>query len=183
MRTAVVFLALALALSSCAPTVLVRSDYDRQAKFSRYNTYTIKTDPARNNDPIMGSPLNQKRITEVLDTEMKARGYTRVESDDADLLITFGTDSRDRQQIQSNNMVSPMWWWMGPQNNISSRTYEENRIIVNIFDAQTKNMVWQGWASGQLGDRKRDRDLVIRETVYKIMREYPQKAFESYNGR
>jgi hypothetical protein len=183
MKTAVAFFALVLALSSCAPSVTVRSDYDRQAKFSRYNTYTIKTDPARNNDPIMGSPLNQKRITEVLDAEMKARGYTRVEDTAADLLITFGTDSRDRQQIQSNNTMSSMWWWMGPQNNISSRTYEENRIIVNIFDAQTKNMVWQGWASGQLGDRKRDRDLVVRETVYKIMREYPQKAFETYNGK
>lgn len=180
MKTAVQFLAVVLALSSCAPSVVVRSDYDRQAKFSLYSFYTIQPDPVRNGDPIMGSALNQKRIMQVLDAEMKARGYAR-QDNNTDLIVTFGTDSRDRQQIQSNSTFSPYWGWLGSPNNISSRTYEENRIIISMYDARTKDMVWQGWASGQLNARTKDRDLAIREAVHKVMQAYPQKAFQAYN--
>lgn len=177
MKNSVKILALALVLgmSACAPTVTVRSDYDRAAKFGQFQTYTIEADPVRNNDPIIGSALNRKRISESIDVQMKAMGYVRQDGN-PDLLVTFGTDSRDRQQIQSNNAGPTFGWWYFPQNNnISSRTYEENRIIVSIYNAQTKDMVWQGWATGQLNDRRKDRDVAIRTTVLKIMDQFPER--------
>ncbi|MFN8357080.1 MAG: DUF4136 domain-containing protein [Spirosomataceae bacterium] len=178
MRNSVKMLALAIVLgmSACAPTVSVRSDYDRSAKFGQFQTYTIEADPVRNNDPVMGSALNRKRIIESIDLKMKGMGYVR-QDNNPDLMIMFGTDSRDRQQIQSNNYGPMFGWgyWGGMNNNVSSRTYEENRIIVSVYNAQTKEMVWQGWASGQLNDGRKDRDLVIRSTAMKIMDQFPER--------
>ncbi len=177
MKTYLNFLwaAVLLGASSCA-SLNVRSDYDRQANFRRYTTYTIESPPVIGADPIMGSELNRRRITESVDAEMQSRGYVRNDAD-ADLVVRFQTDSKDRQQIQSNNLSPMMWGWRYQPNNVSSRTYEENRIVIGIWDTHSKQMIWQGWASGQLTASRREKNLdaAIREAVYRIMEQYPRR--------
>src|SRR4028118_1454571 len=161
-------------LGGCtASNVAVRSDYDRQANFREYGTYTIVADKQKANDPILGSELNQKRFSQALHVEMKARGYTPVE-DEADLLISFQTDAKDKQYTVNNNNWG-YWRWYG-NNTAQTRQYEENRVIINMVDTRTKELVWQGWAIGQFNDRKKDRDAIFREVVYRIMQEYPHRA-------
>lgn len=183
MKTYVNFLWIAVlaAASSCA-SLTVRSDYDRQANFRRYTTYTIENPPVIGADPIMGSELNRRRIIESLDAEMQARGYVRNDAD-ADLVVRFQTDSKDRQQIQSNNMNPMMWGWWYQPNNISSRTYEENRIVVGIWDTQSKQMLWQGWASGQLTTQRKEKnmDAAVRGAVFRIMEQYPRRESLAMN--
>ena len=104
---------------------------------------------------------------------------------EADLIVRFFTDSRDRQQIQSNNMYSPYsWWYGGMGNNVYSRQYEENRVVINVLDARTNDIVWQGWATGQLNNRnkERDRDQAFRETVTSIMKNFPESAGQDYGA-
>jgi hypothetical protein len=169
-----IILLLIVFLGSCTTSnVAVRSDYDRQANFRAYSTYAIVADKQKSNDPILGSELNQKRFAQALNIEMKARGYTPVE-EDADLLISFQTDAKDKQYTVNNNNWG-YWRWYG-NNTAQTRQYEENRIIINMVDAKTKELVWQGWAVGQLNDRKKDRDTIFREVVYRIMQEYPHRA-------
>ncbi len=174
------WIAVLAGVSSCT-SLNVRSDYDRQANFRRYTTYTIDNPPAAGHDPIIGSELNRRRIMESLDAEMQSRGYVRNDAD-ADLVVRFQADSKDRQQIQSNNL-NPMWGWWNQPNTISSRTYEENRIIVGVWDAQSKQMVWQGWASGQFTAQRKERnmDVAIREAVYRIMEKYPRRESLAMN--
>ena len=62
-------------------------------------------------------------------------------------------------------------------NQVSSRNYEENRIIVNLYDGKSKDMIWQGYAKGEINDRNRkDRDALVYDVVSKIMLEYPNRA-------
>jgi hypothetical protein len=160
-------------LGGCASSsVAVRSDYDRQANFREYNTYSIAEMKEDKNDPILGSSLNQKRFAQAMEAEMKARGYVKT-NENPDLLVNFQTDSRNKQQTQNNN--TGYWWWYG-NNNTSTRSYEEDRIIVNLVDANTKQLVWQGWATGELNSRKKERDQAFREAIYRIMQEYPHRA-------
>jgi hypothetical protein len=160
-------------LGSCASSsVAVRSDYDRQVNFREYNTYSIAELKEDKNDPILGSSLNQKRFAQAMDAEMKARGYVKT-NESPDLVVSFQTDSRNKQFTQNNNMGP--WWWYG-NNNTSTRSYEEDRVIVNLFDAKTKELVWQGWATGELNNRKKERDVTFKEAIYRIMQEYPHRA-------
>ena len=162
-------------LGACtASSVAVRSDYDRTANFREYATYAIVSDKDKGNDPVLGSQLNQKRMAQALDVEMKARGYVPVSvEENPDLLLSFQTDAKDKQYTVNNNTWGYWrWYGTGPQ----TRQYEETRIILNMVDAKTKELVWQGWAVGQLNERKKDRDAIFREAVYKIMQEYPHRA-------
>lgn len=173
-------------LASCAPAITVKYDYDPKVNVRQFTTYRIEADRQRNADPIVGSNLNQRRIADALDQSLKARGYKPVVQGEADLIVRFFTDSRDRQQIQSNNMYSPYSWWYGGgmNNNVYSRQYEENRVVVNVLDARTNDIIWQGWATGQLNTRnkERDRDQAFRETVVSIMKNFPESAGQDYGA-
>ncbi|AQG80823.1 DUF4136 domain-containing protein [Spirosoma montaniterrae] len=174
-------------LASCAPSITVKYDYDPKVNVRQFSTYRIEADRQRNADPIVGSNLNQRRISDALDQSLKARGYKPVTQGEADLVVRFFTDARDRQQIQSNNTMSPWGWgWggWGMPNQVYSRNYEENRVVINVIDARTNDIVWQGWATGQLNNRnkERDRDQAFRETVTSIMKNFPESAGQDYGA-
>jgi hypothetical protein len=83
-------------LGACSSSYVVNSDYDRGVNFRKYAAYRISNDNADKGDPILNSSLNQKRINQAIEAEMQARGYT-VSQKDADLVIKYQTDVRDRQ--------------------------------------------------------------------------------------
>ncbi|MBC7570265.1 MAG: DUF4136 domain-containing protein [Spirosoma sp.] len=174
-------------LVSCAPSIAVKYDYDPKVNVRQFSTYRIEADRQRNADPIVGSNLNQRRIADALDLSLKARGYKPVTQGEADLVVRFFTDARDKQQIQSNNTMSPWGWgyggW-GMPNQVYSRQYEENRVVINVIDARTNDIVWQGWATGQMNSRnkERDRDQAYRETVTSIMKNFPESAGQDYGA-
>lgn len=175
-------------LASCAPSIAVKYDYDPKVNVRQFSTYRIEADRQRNADPIVGSNLNQRRIADALDLSLKGRGYKPVTQGEADLVVRFFTDARDKQQIQSNNTMSPWGWgyggWGMPNNQVYSRQYEENRVVINVIDARTNDIVWQGWATGQMNSRnkERDRDQAYRETVTSIMKNFPESAGQDYGA-
>ncbi len=184
-KTIITGLFVAGTLVSCAPSIAVKYDYDPKVNVRQFSTYRIEADRQRNADPIVGSNLNQRRIADALDLSLKARGYKPVTQGEADLVVRFFTDARDKQQIQSNNTMSPWGWgyggW-GMPNQVYSRQYEENRVVINVIDARTNDIVWQGWATGQMNSRnkERDRDQAYRETVTSIMKNFPESAGQDY---
>lgn len=161
-------------LSACSSSsLLVRSDYDKQANFRQYTSYRIApVKDADKVDPVLNSSLNQKRINNALEIEMNARGYVQSE-DNPDLIISYQTDSKDRQEVRSNPYPYGYYWW---RNNTQVRSYNENRLIINMIDAKTNQLVWQGWATGEWGNDKKEMELAFREAVYRIMKEYPHRA-------
>lgn len=168
-----------LALGACSPSVTVRSDYARGVNFREFDSYTIEAERGRNNDPVLGSELNQERIAKALDGTLRARGLSRANGGTADLVVRYGTDSRDRQSVQSYNN-SPWAWRFGGPMNTYSRNYEENRIVVNVYDARTNRQIWQGWASGQFYERKNQVENSIYTSVDKIMARFPVQPSQEF---
>jgi len=168
-----------LALAGCSPSVTVRSDYARGVNFRQFDSYVIEPERGRNNDPVLGSELNQERITQALDGALRARGLSRSSGGNADLIVRFGTDSRDRQSLQTTNNFSPWMWWGGPMNTYS-RNYEENRIVVNVYEARTNRQIWQGWASGQFFERRNQIENAIYSSVDKIMARFPVQPSQEF---
>lgn len=169
-------LALLFGMSSCSPSLMVRSDYDRQTNFAQYTTYGFYNPSESSQDAVMGSQLMLKRMSQAMSREMENRGY-KLTKNNPDILVGFTTDAQNKQSVQSNNSFSPYWGYWGGMNQVSSRNYEENRIIVNLYDGKSKEMIWQGYAKGEINDRNRkDRDALVYDVVSKIMLEYPNRA-------
>ncbi len=167
-------------LTSCAPALQVSFDHDRSVNFRKYSTYKVEPVKSDDKDPVLNSELNQERVKNALVDQMKNRGYTYTE-ENPQLVIRYFTDVQNRQETQSNN--TGYWGWWGRPSNTYTRNYREARLVVNMVDAATNRLVWQGWAEGEESgnNRKQDRDAAIRLTVSRILEQYPHRASQGYN--
>lgn len=167
-------------LVSCAPSVMVNSDYDRSVNFRKYTSYRVEPAKTDDKDPVLNSQLNQQRIKDALVAHMEGRGYLYKE-ENPDLVIRYFTDVQNMQETQNANTWG-YWGWWGRPNNTYTRNYRQARLIVNMVDANTDKLVWQGWAEGEESNaRKQDRDAAIRMLVSRIMDQYPHRVNQPYN--
>lgn len=168
-----------LFLSSCS-SVQVLSDYDKEADFNTYNSYAFYKTGI---DKAQISDLDKKRILRAIESEMGKRGF--VKSENPDILVSIFTKEKEQVDIYNNYWGggfgwgwSPYYWgagwgpgWGG--NNVSTRT--EGSLYIDLIDANSKELVWQGKGIGNLGnisniEKKEER---IKEFVSEILMQYP----------
>lgn len=160
------------ALISC-DAVRVATDYDRKADFSTYNSFAFYR-PGIDKAEI--SDLDKKRILHAIDAEMSAKGFTKSET--PSLLVSIFTKERERVDVYNNNFGYGWGWnpWYygnyGYGSNIATTT--EGTLFIDLIDAKTKDLVWQGMGSANLVtsdiDKKEER---IHEIVQEILAQYP----------
>lgn len=169
---------------ACSPAFQVQNDYDRSVNLKQFKTFWVQAEKDLTQDPLLGSDLNRRRITDAVVQAMEAKGY-RLDESNPELTVRYLTDVKDRQQVRSNNSMSPYWWMYGPQNNnISTYSYEEGRFIVNIYQNQSNRMIWQGWASGKLKapNKREDRTEMMQGIIGDILRSFPQATTDTYSN-
>lgn len=169
---------------ACSPSFQVQNDYDRSVNLKQFKTFWVQPEKDLTQDPLLGSDLNRRRITDAVVQAMEAKGY-RLDESNPELIVRYLTDVKDRQQVRSNNSMSPYWWMYGPQNNnYSTYSYEEGRFIVNIYQNNGNRMIWQGWASGKLKapDKREDRAEMMQGIIGDILRAFPQATADTYSN-
>ena len=127
-----ILVVLALALSACASTPVVFTDFDRSAQFGNYHTYAwseqkpeapdqaappMLQDPDRAVAPVerrtdQAAPLMQQRIVDAIDAHLAARGWRRTGAGDADVIISTHVDHRQEYRIDSYYPAYG-WGWGG----------------------------------------------------------------------
>lgn len=170
--------------AACSPSFQVQNDYDRSVNLKQFKTFWVQPEKDLTQDPLLGSDLNRRRITDAVVQAMESKGY-RLDESNPELIVRYLTDVKDRQQVRSNNSMSPYWWWYGPQNNnISTYSYEEGRFIVNIYQNSSNRMIWQGWASGKLKapNKREDRAEMMQGIIGDILRSFPQATADTYSN-
>lgn len=172
-------------LAGCSKSLQVSYDYDSSVNLRQFKTFRVEAEKGMAQDPLLGSDLNKRRLTDAVTQVMEAKGYKMVERD-PDIVVRYMTDVKDRQQIRSNNNYSPYWWWYGPMpNNYSTYNYQESRFILNIYQEDTSRMVWQGWASGNVKapSKNEDRGEVMQNIIADILRSFPQATLDTYSRK
>ena len=156
-----------LTLASCS-TVRVNADYDKKATFTNYKTYAYLKSGI---DKVEISDLDKKRILYSIDEVMATKGFTK--SENPDVLISIFTKERDRVDVYQNYGFGWGWnpWWGMGYTNVT--TTPEGTLFIDIIDAKTKELVWQGEGVGYLTNNRNEKEKVINEFVTKILEQFP----------
>lgn len=163
--------ALTLGLTSCSP-FQVRSDYAETANFSTYKTYKLRIDDLKLND------IDKDRVLNELSKQLQSRGLTPGEN--PDLIINVKANHKQVTDIQSSR-PGGAWGWGGPwgwgvgAGRTWSNNYNEGGLTVDMIDARTQKLVWQGIGNGISVDSPRTKQRQIPEIVAEIMANYPPK--------
>lgn len=154
---------------SCS-SVRVNVDYDKKANFENYKSYAYLKSGV---DKAEISDLDKKRILYAIDEVMATKGFTK--SENPDVLVSIFTKERERVDVYNNVGFGWGWgwnpWWGMGYSNVS--TSPEGILFIDIIDANTKELVWQGEGSGYLTKNTEKKEERIKEFVSKILEQYP----------
>lgn len=141
-------LAFLLLLSACTANPRVRTDFDPSANFAAYRTYSwIPFEVPRGMNP-----LDFRRVHASIDRSLAARGYRQ--ANPGDFAVSFTIGERDRTEITDyGGYYGGSWWgpswgwgwgypWGGPM--IDAYTVTDRSIVIDIYDAGTRQPVWHG---------------------------------------
>ena len=170
-------------ITGCA-TIKTGSHQDESASFSNYETFAwIADDPF-----ILGegeaspvSPLSQKKITDEIERELRAKGfrYSTIR-DQADFVLSYTVGTREKIEERSYPMAyQGKWGWhmygrYYYTSEVDHRAYTEGTLGIDIFDGNSKQPVWHGWASKTISSSDRDNPTpAIREAVAGVLKHFP----------
>lgn len=134
----------------------VRYNFDSMADFSKFKTY--KWIPLDSEAPI--DKLTDEQIKAALEAGLAQKGLTKVDSDNADLLIGYQTSEHINTEFGGHDTP----WSVGPGWNGRSdsiRTVYKGELAVNMYDPANHHLIWRGLASKSL-DPKAPADNVKR---------------------
>lgn len=171
----IILLALVGTLWSCSP-VKVFMDYDREITFDKYTSYAFFKPGI---DEVDISDLDKRRILKSIEQELSLKSLALSET--PDLLVNIAVDAKDRVVINNGNYGFGFWgwnpWFFQPRFNTIS-TYTQGELYIDLIDAKTKRLVWQGKGKGNINETTKNRDERIGVFVSEILKNYPPQIGE-----
>ena len=158
-----------LGLTSCSP-FQVRSDYAETANFGSYQTYKLRIDDLKLND------IDKDRVLNEVSKQLQQKGLKPGEN--PDLIVNIKASHQKVTDIQ-NTRPYGAWGWGGPWgwgvgvNRTWSSNYNEGGLVIDLVDAQSQKLVWQGIGKGISVDAPKTKQKQIPEIVSEIMKNYP----------
>lgn len=141
---------LALVLAACS-SLRVYTDYNPTAQFTNYRTYSWRTKP----DQV--SPLMAERIVQAVNAQLRAKGWTEVAADKADVVLAANVATHREYDVDAFyggpywggwGWGHPGWGWggWGGYGSTYVRSYTVGTLAVDMFDARTRQPIWRGTA-------------------------------------
>jgi len=132
----------------------VQTDYDRSFDLTKLKTYEFYQQASRPGDPLAASPINDRRIHDALDTQLRSRGFVRNSSARPDFMIAYTVATQKGLDIRDNR------WGLRPRmGNIDVNQVTQGTIVVIFVDTTTRQEVWRGFVSGQIKPKDLDKDI------------------------
>jgi Domain of unknown function (DUF4136) len=148
----------------------VKTDYDRNADFSQYKTYSweqVKTKDA----------LDVDRIKSAVNAALAAKGWTQVDSG-GDVSVVAIEITHNQQTLNTYyDGFGGGWRWRGfggmGEATTTTETYKVGTLVVDLFDAKRKELVWRGSSSDTLSNNSSKNIQNMNKDVEKMFKNFP----------
>ena len=143
----------------------VTVDSDPAAPFATYKTYAwVQGTPAPN-------PLNEDRLHAAVDARLAARGLG-MNTTAPNLFVTTHVTTKERQELVVSGFgYGP--WWGGGYGAANVETYVDGTLVVDLYDAATKKMVWRGVATATASDKPTKNLSKMNKALDKMFEKFP----------
>jgi hypothetical protein len=158
----------------------VKVDFDSAADFAAIKTFAIKIGTTWDN------PLGEKRVLDEFTEALVEKGWTVAEGDAADALVLLHGATEKQKTL--NTFYSGMGGygrygyrgWGGGMGTGSATTttseYTVGTLVVDIFNAKSKQLVFRGTATDELSDKPEKNVKKLEKASKKMFKEFPPGA-------
>ena len=154
-----------LLMATVAYAQKVNVDSDPAAPFATYKTYAwVDGTPAPN-------PLNEDRLHSAVDARLALAGL-RMNTTNPDVVVATHVTTQEHQELVANGFgYGP--WWGGGYGTAKVETYVEGTLVVDLYDANTKKMVWRGVATATASDKPTKNMSKMNKALDKMFEKLP----------
>jgi len=153
----------------------VKVDYDKAFSFPSVKTYSIRIGTEWGND------LSQRRVLGEFDSEIASKGWKKVSDAEADIhVILHGATSTKRN---ASTFYSGMggYGYRGFGGGMATaqtvvNEYTVGTLVVDMFDAKTKNLVFRGTAEDEISDNPEKNAKRLEKAATKVFKNFPPVA-------
>jgi hypothetical protein len=148
----------------------VKTDFDHQANFSQYKTYSWQE--VKTKDPLWDS-----RIKSAVDAQLTAKGWTKVDSGGDVAIVAIATTQTQRTLQTFYDGMGGGWRWRGfggmGEATTTEEDYKEGTLLIDMYDAKTKQLIWRGSAEDSLSNNADKNEKNLDKGVAKMFKKFP----------
>ena len=154
----------------------VKTDFDHQANFSQYKTYSWQEIKPENS-------LWDARIKSAVDAQLQAKGWTQVASGGDVAIVAIATTKTQRTLQTFYDGFGGGWRWRGfggmGEATTTEQDYKEGTLVVDMYDAKTKQLIWRGSAEDTLSNNADKNEKNLDKGVAKMFKKFPPESAKS----
>ena len=169
MKKTITILGLALVGSVLIALADVKIDYDHKADFTKYHTFSWIKVQAEN-------PLWNDRITRAVDSELTAKGWTKVDSGGDASVAAYGATHTQQNLETWYDGFGGGWRWRGFGEGMATTTVEKvpvGTLTIDIFDSSNKQLIFRGSSSDTLSDKPEKNEKKLDKSVADMFKKFP----------
>jgi len=150
----------------------VQTDFDHQANFSQYKTYSwqaIKTSDS----------LWDSRIKNAVGAQLAAKGWSQVDSGGDVSIVAIQTTQNQKTLQTFYDGLGGGWGYRRfggggfGEATTTEQDYKDGTLVVDLFDAKTKQLIWRGSAESMLSNKAENNEKNLEKGVAKMFKAFP----------
>jgi hypothetical protein len=161
---------LLLAIPACFAQV--KTDFDRSVDFGHYKTYSWQKVQTRNQ-------LWVGRIKRAVNTNLVSKGWTQVDTGGDVAVVAIETTQNEQTLNTFYDGFGGGWGWRGfgdfGESTTTTETYKVGTLVVDLFDASRKRLIWRGSASATLSGNSDKNIKELNRSVQKLFEHFPPR--------
>jgi hypothetical protein len=156
----------------------VKTDFDKSANFAAIKTFSIKIGTT------WGNPLGESRVLQEFDKSIVEKGWAKADEAKADALVVLHGATEVKKSLDTfytgggyGGYGYRGWAGYGMGTSTTSVSeYTVGTLVVDIFDAKTKKLIFRGIATDELSDKVSKNIKKIEKASDKMFKNFPPKA-------
>jgi hypothetical protein len=163
---------LAVVTTACGYSIKTATDYDRSVHFSNYQSFFImKGNPS-------GNPLMDQRATADVETALISKGWLEVPEGQGQAAVVVHAATKTKHTYQTlydgwGGGWRYRWGGIGGGATTFVEDYKVGTLVVDIFDAKTKQAIWHGSASDALSNNSKSNADATEQAINKMFNTFP----------
>ena len=157
----------------------VKTDYDTAADFKAIKTFAVKIGTSWNNS------ISEERIAKQFEDALVEKGWTKAAENPDAVVVLHGATSVKRSLNTFYNDMGGYggYGWRGWGGGMGSSTTTESEyvvgtLVVDIFDAKTKKLMFRGTASDEISDKPEKNIKKDDKATDKMFKKFPPGSEE-----
>jgi hypothetical protein len=158
----------------------VQTDFDHQANFSQYKTYSWQEIKPANS-------LWDARIKNAVDAQLSAKNWAQLNSGGDVAIVAIKTTQTQRTLHTFYDNYGDFgggWGWRGfggggfggfGESDTTEQDYKDGTLVIDMFDAKTKQLIWRGSAEEMLSNKAEKNEKNLEKGVAKMFKGFPER--------